>query len=278
MRTSRRWERTLNIALAVVLLVLASFAVVFFRGDIASALGLATTATATPDTAAPTQAEPPAPPPPPPPSIAAPPKPPPPPPAPKPSAAPRPTEIGGKNADAWRSVLKGAATRGDGGVGAEAFVALATLEPERFADRLVVWDGAKAVHLAMATSEAVGAPVFEVLASAAFAPYGADVMYRLTSVHGGSRAARKAAELLKREDILKSATPALRIALDIRDAACRSRPALFDRAEAEGDKRALYLLLAMRGNNCSQISCCMKNDPELDGAINGIRARLGDAE
>lgn len=200
----------------------------------------------------------------------------PPPESPKPPAVPRPTVIDGKDAGTWRNVLRGAVDRGDAAIAADAFVALAQIDPGRFAERNVLRDGVTAAHLAATATEEVQNRVFEVLEGDALGAYGPDVLYRLTSIHGGSRAAKRAAELLKRPDVLKRATPAMRVALEIRDAPCKSRPALFDRAAGEGDERTLYLLQAMRSAGCGQISCCMRGDAALDAAISGVRARLAE--
>lgn len=201
----------------------------------------------------------------------------PPPESPKPPAAPRPTEIDGQDADTWRNVLRGAVDRGDAAIAADAFLALAQIDPERFAQRRVFRDGVTAAHLAATTTASIADRVFGVLASDALGAYGPDILYRLTSIHGGSRAAKRAAELLKNDDVLKHATPGMRVALEIRDAPCKSRPALFDRAAREGDERTLYLLQAMRSAGCGQISCCMRGDAALDAAMSGIRARLADS-
>lgn len=182
--------------------------------------------------------------------------------------------IDGKDADTWRRVLRGAVDRGDGAIAADAFVALATIEPTRWSDPAVFRDAVTAAHLAASANQAAGDRVFEVLGGDLLGAYGPDVLYRLTSIHGGSPAAQRANELLAKPELLARATPAMRIALAMRDAPCKSRPALFARAGDDGDERTLFLLQAMRGAACEQISCCMKTDAALEQAIVAVQARL----
>lgn len=201
---------------------------------------------------------------------------PPPPPAPPP-AAPRPTEIDGKDLKTWQAMLRGAAMRNDAGIAADAFVALAKLDPQVFADRKTRHDAVTAAHLAASATQEISDRVFEVLASPTLGHFACDILYRITSIHGGSRAAKRAAALLKSHEVLDRGTPAMQIALMVRDTPCKTRPALFEQAAQQGDERTLYLLQAMRGEHCGQISCCMKADTKLDQTIGAIRTRLSES-
>jgi hypothetical protein len=154
-----------------------------------------------------------------------------------------------------------------------AFIALATLAPERFGDTQGANVGAKAVSLASEERKELADAVFAKLEAEAFGPYGADVLFAITSSQDSAKASARAAKLLERADISSRGTPAMRIALRLRDASCQERPSWFDRAGKEGDERALYVLLAMKGEHCQQISCCMKGDERLTAAINAIRSR-----
>lgn len=166
--------------------------------------------------------------------------------------------------------------RHDGAIAADAFVALSRIDPTRFRERKAMFDAATAAHLAASINDDLGDRVFDVLAGDRLGHVACDILYRLTSVHGGSRAAKRATKLLADDAVLARATPALRIALEIRDAPCKSRPALFDRAAKEGDERALYLLQAMRQDHCGQISCCMRTDAALAKTIGAIRTRIAE--
>ena len=94
-----------------------------------------------------------------------------------------------------------------------------------------------------------------------------------------ARARSRALTLTKREDVRKLATPALRVALDLRDKSGCARASVFADAEASGDKRALiYLnpLNARKGcgflgmNDCYS---CLGGRGELNRAISAINKR-----
>jgi serine/threonine-protein kinase len=186
----------------------------------------------------------------------------------------RPTTVDGKDADTWRNMLRGAVARSDAAIAAQSLAALATIDPERLADAKVFADAVSAANLGAAANQDLEKQVFDVLGGAALGHWGPDVLYRITSLHGGSRAAKRAAELLKDGEVLARATPALLVAMAIRDAPCNDRPPLFDRAAKEGDERALFLLQAMRAAGCGQSGCCIRNDPKLDAAIGALRERV----
>jgi serine/threonine protein kinase len=191
-----------------------------------------------------------------------------------PSAAPsvaRPTSVDGKDAQAWRDQLRSAVIRSDAGRATDSVFALAQIDPARFGDPNLLADTAAAANLAAQGDEKLADKVFSLLASDALGAYGPDVLYRLTSLHGGSRGARRAAELLAAESVRKNASKALLVAMALRDAPCSARLALLERAGQEGDERALLLLLAMRGESCNP--CCMNNEPRLDAAIRAVRER-----
>lgn len=70
---------------------------------------------------------------------------------------------------------------------------------------------------------------------------GADLLYQLSL--GESAASERAKEALRRPEVLASASPALRIALDLRGAeSCEARLPLLERAKALGDQRAALVL------------------------------------
>jgi len=97
---------------------------------------------------------------------------------------------------------------------------------------------------------------------------GPDVLYELVVSKGGSKAADRAAELLKRDDVRSRGTPAVRIAFDLKMAkSCSDKAALIDRARDEGDGRALGWLMLMSRN------CQMSKDPKLKEAMTAIKSR-----
>ncbi len=103
---------------------------------------------------------------------------------------------------------------------------------------------------------------------------GPDILFDLVTTRGGTRAATYAEEALKREEIRAKATPALRIACDIRFAAtCQDRMALFDRVKTEGDRRVLGTLFLMARCGRTPSDCCIANDPAYREVVRVITAK-----
>jgi serine/threonine-protein kinase len=98
----------------------------------------------------------------------------------------------------------------------------------------------------------------------------------MVSAHGGTRGAERALGVLRRPDVLARSHPALRIAVELREAPCRAKSALFDRAAREGDIRALVVLELLRSPQCRPRigQCCFKQDPAIERALHALRARL----
>jgi serine/threonine-protein kinase len=198
-------------------------------------------------------------------------------PAPVPSSAAsveRPTEIEGKDAETWHRIMRAALSSRNAGDAAKALVAIASIDPERFAKPYVLADAVAAVNLAAAANQELEDTVFGVVESPDLGAAGPDMLYRITSIHGGSRAAKRAADLLRRDEVLRHASPALLVAMALRSAPCTERAGLYERAMKEGDDRSLVILQAMRADNCDQSGCCIRNDPKLDGAVARLRERL----
>ena len=109
--------------------------------------------------------------------------------------------------------------------------------------------------------------VFDALSRRADGP-GLDVLYTLVEGRGGSRAASRAAELLRRPGVIAGASPALRVAFALREAPCDPKPLLFDQAAREGDGRALVVLETLG-------RACFQRSRPLETTIGELRARLG---
>jgi hypothetical protein len=103
---------------------------------------------------------------------------------------------------------------------------------------------------------------------------GPDILYELMTTRGGSKAAVRAEELLRRDEVRLMGTPALRIAYDLRTARCSQKSALFRRAEIEGDRRALGQLELMNQDCDQDEGCCMPGDRALKATIAVMRKRL----
>jgi len=191
------------------------------------------------------------------------------------ASVPPPLDIDGKDAAAWRAELLRSAMAKDIRQGAAPLLALADLDPEGFADAPVATAAADiAVRLASAADERADR-VFEVLGTRV-GPSGLDVLYSIVRGRGGSKGADRATELLHRPDVLEQASPALRVALALRDAACADKPSLFERAADVGDDRALEQMDALRASDCQPRlgQCCFHGLPALEVATQRLRRRV----
>lgn len=96
---------------------------------------------------------------------------------------------------------------------------------------------------------------------------GPDLLYELLTTRGGSRAAKRADELLRDEAVRSKGSPAMRIAYDLRTArGCPAKAALYERAGEEGDRRALGQLFVLSRE-------CGSKDPKLKAAIDALKTR-----
>jgi serine/threonine protein kinase len=95
---------------------------------------------------------------------------------------------------------------------------------------------------------------------------GADLLYRFAESGGKSPWAQRARVLLRDKQVLRSATPAVRVAWALRDAGCSEKLTLLDRAVKEGDERALVALQIAKA--------CFKKSHSVDEASKKLRLRL----
>ncbi len=109
---------------------------------------------------------------------------------------------------------------------------------------------------------------------------GPDLLFDLANSAAASKAARsRALTLTKRDDVRKLATPALKIALDLRDKSACERAKLFAEAEASGDRRSLgYLTPLNARKGCGFLGMndcygCLGGRTELNKAIAAINKR-----
>jgi hypothetical protein len=74
---------------------------------------------------------------------------------------------------------------------------------------------------------------------------------------------------------MMTASPALKVLFDFREASCVGRRDLFTRMAEQGDERALGELVAQRDADCGRRDpCCYKESRALAGAIRSLKARL----
>jgi hypothetical protein len=96
---------------------------------------------------------------------------------------------------------------------------------------------------------------------------GPDLLYELVTTRGGSRAAKRADELLRDEAVRSKGSPAMRIAYDLRTAkTCDAKRALYERAGEEGDRRTLGQLHVLSRE-------CGSKEPALKTAIEALKKR-----
>jgi serine/threonine-protein kinase len=146
-----------------------------------------------------------------------------------------------------------------------AFIDLAEHEP----------DALKEPEIAVATRDLAVAldrdgkadRMFDLLTSK-LGPAGLDVLYDLVATRGRAGAALRAATVLRRPDVIKRASPALRIAFELREAPCVSKLGLLDRAVNEGDARVL-VVLETQGQ-----ACFRKSNRAMQEAMAALRTKL----
>ncbi len=189
--------------------------------------------------------------------------------------APPPADgrIDGLDAAEWRRALRAAPAASDWSKGAAAVIALQRLEPAALADPdMRNAAGVVAAAVEIATPDRAG-PLLDALAAGR---EGMGVLFDLVTRRGGSKAAAHAGEVLRRPEVRARATPALRIALDLRDEPCGSKEALLDRAVQEGDEVALAYLGALGSPHCKAAidGCCLRDNDNVEQAMKALSARL----
>ncbi len=188
-----------------------------------------------------------------------------------------PTEVDGADAAEWMERLHRAATKKEWKPGAKAFLALAKIDPARLTGMENRTDVVTVVAgIGFETSFAESDEVFETLEND-LGTGGLDVLFHVVRTRGGTKASRRAQEVLSKPGTMERGSPALRVAFDLRKAACPDKRALFARAADEGDQRALDELLITKDAPCSarRDPCCYREDAELKETITKLRSRLG---
>ena len=190
----------------------------------------------------------------------------------EPNLADNPTEIDGLDSEEWRKLLRNTAETSDWKRAGAAILALWKLDPAALTRPEIIDSTAKVVSQLPAHDPDLGEEVFNTLASG---PYGLDVFYRLMSVRAGSKVAARARDLLKEPEVRERASPALRIALELREAPCSKKEALAPRAAEVGDHRALMLLVPLRSaeRDPYRQGCCLSESAAVANAVRAITAR-----
>ncbi len=182
--------------------------------------------------------------------------------------------------------LHAAAEARDSASAVAVFIELADKERAAFGDRAVQTEAAGVAELVAANGRAAD-PIFDRL-DRVLGTDGLDILYDLAAREARvgdpleraglappTGAGPRARALLGRAETLSRATPAMRVAHELRRAPCPSRPGLFARAATDGDDRALLILTSMQPPLCSRKdACCLPKHRELEHAVAEIQARL----
>jgi len=192
-----------------------------------------------------------------------------------PKAVEVPVEIAGIDSAGWRERMRKASLKKDWLQASRALLALTKLDPALVTGNELRGDVVAVVAgIGFETSFTESDQVFEALTND-LGSGGLDILFQVVRTRGGSKAARRANDILARPDVLDSASPALRVAFELRQASCQDKRNFFARAAEVGDSRALDELLIAQQARCSNRKdpCCYREDPEIKDAMAKLRAR-----
>jgi serine/threonine protein kinase len=175
-----------------------------------------------------------------------------------------------------RADLIKAASASDDAEGGAILLALADTDKTAMKDPAV---RAAATKIATRIGERGGddaAQAFYALSYRFGAP-GLDVLYDVSLDEKASKARSRAQAILDVQSKTDRPSPALRIALELKNAKCRQKPLLFSRAASEGDARMLVILEKLRPPGCEPDgdSCCFRRHLGLEKTIDSLRERVG---
>ncbi|WP_437708254.1 serine/threonine-protein kinase [Sorangium sp. So ce448] len=202
-------------------------------------------------------------------------EPPPAPAAPPPPASAAP-EDDARGAPSPRAQLSRAVATRNWVLGARSLLALAEADPELALSRGLREEVLSTVAgIGFEEDNPAADEVFDLLTNR-LGSGGLDVLLDLVRARGGTKAARRASEILARPEVMARATPALRVLFAFRRASCGGKRALFGRAAAEGDERMLFELQVLHGARCRRTDpCCFRDDKAIADAIQQLKTRLG---
>jgi len=112
-------------------------------------------------------------------------------------------------------------------------------------------------------------------------PISADLIYEVwTATSSRTTATDLARSLIYAKEVRAKASPALAVALDLRDAdTCEKSRDLLERATADGDRRAFHLLGKLTrkygcgANKRADCYACLRSGTDLDNAMKAVKAR-----
>jgi serine/threonine-protein kinase len=191
------------------------------------------------------------------------------------SSAPREVtmEVAGLDASGWRMNLRNAVRKKEWPAASEAVLTLFRLDSTAFRDH----DGQAALRNTAVGLEDTGGDAadkfFDTLGQSG--AEGLDLLYDVARSRPGTKAGKRATEILRRPEVMMGASPALKVLFDFREASCAGRRDLFSRMAEQGDERALGELVGQRDADCGRRDpCCYKESRALGGAIRSLKLRL----
>src|SRR5260370_16688458 len=91
---------------------------------------------------------------------------------------------------------------------------------------------------------------------------GRDVLYDIARFRAGTKAGKRATEILRRPEVMARASAPLKVLFDFREASCMAKRDMFGRLGEQGDDRALFELQALSYPECPhpKASSCFKEN------------------
>lgn len=183
-------------------------------------------------------------------------------------------EVSGLDASGWRMNLRNAARRKEWPAASEAVLTLLRLDPTAFRDH----DVQAALRNTAVGLEDAGGEASDKFWGALSGPSGAeglDLVYDVSRNRTGTKAGKRATEILRRPEVMMAGSPALKVLFDFREASCVGRRDIFARMAEQGDERALGELVGQRDADCGRRDpCCYKESRTLAAAIRSLKTRL----
>jgi serine/threonine-protein kinase len=181
-------------------------------------------------------------------------------------------EVGGLDASGWRMNLRNAVRKKEWPNASEAVLTLMRLDPPAFRDHDV--QGALRTA-AVGLEEQGGEPADKFWGALSQGAEGLDLVYDVARNRPGTKAGKRATEILRRPEVMMLGSPALKVLFDYREASCVGRRDLFARMADQGDERALSELVQTRDADCGRRDpCCYKENRALGTAIKALKTRL----
>jgi serine/threonine-protein kinase len=187
-------------------------------------------------------------------------------------------EVAGLDAAGWRMTLRNATRAKDWAKGGDAALALLKLDPSALRDR----DAQASTRNVAFQLEQDGGDASDKFFNALTNDYGSDgldVLYDISRFRQGTKAGKRATEILRRPEVMSRASATLKVLFELREASCSAKRDLFGKVAEQGDDRALLELQMLRDAECSRRRdpCCFKENRALASAIHALKTRLGPA-